>query len=638
MARSRARARAELLTVLPADRRRGAGPLDRLTIEGRRLEMAVGDRLLDASLTRTIEGPEIVTVALYNGDGGVLRSGILGERIMRRQARIELDGLGYIASGASKNGETLEIPFETEASVVLKQHGTGDPKRVSRDSNHTCASFCAGLIRDAGVPVIVLDETIVQPIEDAGKLARELKKAKRQAAGTGRSRHTGVKGSGLTIKGQPATLEQRRNIATFLAVGQQGRAPERPLLAGLIAGIAEGGWQTDLRNFQTGDAAGPFQILRSTAAALGISQTDVAAGSRAFLFGINGRSFTGGPGAVALARQNPSWGPGDIANAVEGGGAGAGFYAAHLDEAKRWLQAGTDGQIASGTAWVRDYTFERRKKESTWAACWRLLVEERRWRLFTREGVVIIASDLALARARPSITLAEHTEAVPEGIDFEWHRALRVGEATGQLYAGRYQADPGEVVEVTDLPQLDRVWLLASATVPLFESRPLIDFTLAKPRPPKAEPNPQVDSIGPIATGTAGGVGRLKAACREIDRQDLPYVWGGGHAHAGTPDRGDGSDPGVGYDCSGAVGAALAMAGMGYRIGEPIPGSGTMASSWGEPGQGQDFTLWANNDHVFLHFADGTRFDTGGGPPSGPHLRDSHRATAGFTPRRWPGA
>ena len=64
-----------------------------------------------------------------------------------------------------------------------------------------------------------------------------------------------------------------------------------------------------------------------------------------------------------------------------------------------------------------------------------------------------------------------------------------------------------------------------------------------------------------------GLISALTQAATAVTAQDFPYVWGGGHAEAGVASVGDIGGPGanghrLGYDCSGAVGAVLAAAGL----------------------------------------------------------------------------
>ncbi len=71
-----------------------------------------------------------------------------------------------------------------------------------------------------------------------------------------------------------------------------------------------------------------------------------------------------------------------------------------------------------------------------------------------------------------------------------------------------------------------------------------------------------------------GVVNALTAAANKVTRRDYPYVYGGGHSHAGTPSIGI-KGPGynghrIGYDCSGSVAAVLAGAGL-WRPGSGVP-------------------------------------------------------------------
>ena len=71
-----------------------------------------------------------------------------------------------------------------------------------------------------------------------------------------------------------------------------------------------------------------------------------------------------------------------------------------------------------------------------------------------------------------------------------------------------------------------------------------------------------------------GVVNALTAAANKITQRNYPYVYGGGHSHAGTPSIGI-KGPGyngrrVGYDCSGSVAAALAGAGL-WPAGSGVP-------------------------------------------------------------------
>jgi len=205
------------------------------------------------------------------------------------------------------------------------------------------------------------------------------------------------------------------------------------------------------------------------------------------------------------------------------------FYDAHADEARAIIKgAGGGGATASDPdAYIERKAFIQRRHESTYSFV-RRLMDEVRWRVFVREGVVVIASEPALARAVPALVLGDE---LLEQDDFEQHRALRAGEASLQAYVGAYDADPGETVIVDTLPQLDDVnWLIASSRVDLLDDVPLVDIAVRLPQAPSMEPSSTVktrDNQEDGGSGASGGSGSVVASGTPknvIDRLVLPVA------------------------------------------------------------------------------------------------------------------
>jgi hypothetical protein len=115
-------------------------------------------------------------------------------------------------------------------------------------------------------------------------------------------------------------------------------------------------------------------------------------------------------------------------------------------------------------------------------------------------------------------------------------------------------------------------------------------------------------------------VQRAIAAANRIN--DLPYKWGGGHA-SWKLDKG--------YDCSGAVSYMLHAAKK-RMLASPLP-SGPLAK-WGDAGEGEWITVYANSGHAYAVVA-GLRWDTSGG--KGPRWHEDARSSSGFKARHWPG-
>lgn len=130
---------------------------------------------------------------------------------------------------------------------------------------------------------------------------------------------------------------------------------------------------------------------------------------------------------------------------------------------------------------------------------------------------------------------------------------------------------------------------------------------------------------------------KLIAAMIKMTADSPGYGYGSGH---GSPL--DSISTRDYLDCSSSTSKALHMAGM-------FPDryawtSGDLARSYGKPGKGEFFTVYANSGHVWikLHKSRWSRFDTSSYGDSrswkrGPRLRFLPRPTWGFTARHWPG-
>ena len=121
---------------------------------------------------------------------------------------------------------------------------------------------------------------------------------------------------------------------------------------------------------------------------------------------------------------------------------------------------------------------------------------------------------------------------------------------------------------------------------------------------------PNGDAVAP--RNAPDEVKMMIAAGNEIARK--PYLWGGGH----------GAWQDDGYDCSGSVSFALAGAGL---LEAPLNSTGFM--SWGEEGEGEWVTIYANHGHMFMTVA-GIRFDTSGRGSRGSRWQPGMRSTSGY--------
>jgi hypothetical protein len=303
------------------------------------------------------------------------------------------------------------------------------------------------------------------------------------------------------------------------------------------------------------------------------------------------------------------------------------------------------------TTRANPYEFSRGspgQKETSWDCIGRL-AQEVNWDRFMRGGTLWFVSEDWLSRQTPRYTFAEYARGVL-AITHDADARRPAAEATVTAVADRWSVLPGDVVNVVKQGPANGLWLVSTTHRSIYD--PTTEIQLKRPTQKKDEPanttTSTTTSIGTVKAtrlkpsqvtgGAAAGPSPAQVlydACQKISDRNYPYVWGGGHGSAGTPSGG-------GFDCSGSVVAALAAAGLGYRLGGPVDVSGTIAARWGRPGRGRWFTVWASAEHVWIQFTGlgpAWRFDTSpwNCGPDGPRMRSCPRSTSGFTARCWPG-
>jgi len=179
----------------------------------------------------------------------------------------------------------------------------------------TRAQFVHDLLVEAKIPAVIPGIGILQPVEEetkgeAGQIVIEsaISNANKTAAA---NKSPGVTaGTAITIKGVAPTAEQLHNINAALSEANQLNAGPLATEALVEACITE--------NDFTNTGEGLLQVIPSTAAGLGISETDIPAVVTAFLT----KGFGGQGGAIAYARTHPNAPAYEVAQAVQASGAG----------------------------------------------------------------------------------------------------------------------------------------------------------------------------------------------------------------------------------------------------------------------------------------------------------------------------
>jgi hypothetical protein len=607
----------------------------------------VDQRITDGRLERTMDGASTLTLTLDDHDRALIRSGVFS-----KQLDLYLAGEWWRLVQVGKQGDTLTLTFEDRAVAYLRQ--ITKPRKAKR-SRMTRAEFALSIVREVkaggGIPFVCPELHGKQPIESSrDKLTKPTREA---TVSQGLS-----PGTALTVKGATADANQRANGQRVLDVAASLNAGERATMALMQAVIVE----SQVQNLNRGDrdSLGILQVRSSTAAGMHIDNRDVEQCCNAFLT----RGFWGKGGAIAIAAKNPSMTTGMVAQNTQGSGV-PGAYDQWRAEAAKWVAAygGAGGGGSFETTRLVPYQFQRGgtagEVEDSWT-CLQRLASEVGWRCYIAGGACYFVSEPTLMKAGPRATLSELTLGV-DNIDFDVDNGKASNEATVTARIMLLGFPPGSVVELEDCGPADGRWLVRTVERGVFDAAATV--TLKRVTKPLPEPAAETTTVSGGGAGLVGlgdssfaGAGgttneladRAYQAASAIDAKRFPYVWGGGHAHAGTPDRGTGRDPGIGFDCTGAVGAVLAAAGMGYDLGQSVPGSGTIAASYGQSGRGQFVTVYACPDmpgqagHGFLvfHTAQGDRhWGTGhwGKSWDGAGWNPQMHPTGKFSARHWPG-
>jgi hypothetical protein len=613
-------------------------------VEKRRsgLDTRLDQALADGTIDQTIAGAPALTLSVLDPDDELMLSPLFDSRI-----DVVLDGVPFrLTKVGRQDDDTLALTFEHRLVAWMREHTK--TRKVSRGkmTRAEFAKLLVGEIHAGPVRFVSPEVHVKQPI---GKLeGAALRKQTRRERDTVRAPGF-ADGTNLKSKGQTLNSRQVDRLERALSVADRINAKANARVAMVCAMIGES---------NIGEGTGSRGTTFQTTA---IPESDLEAQALHFLRG--GRSFLTG-GAIGYIRAHAGASPGEVASAVEISDKGGSYYDAFASEARKIVSAygGSDSSDVS-RQYTKRYEFTRGsvdQVEDTWTALGRL-ADEVHWRRFVvgQRTIYFIADD-TLMRSRPRYLIEPQSVGLLGKPTFEIEVGRRtvikkgkrvplVSECTINARLDRWDAPPGTVIELDGWGAiLDGKWLVSSIRRPIFDAAGAI--TLTQPQNRLPEPRSDTTTVSKAGGGSGSSAAlsgsasaKFVEAGKQISERNLPYVWGGGHARVGVADGGTGRDPGTGFDCSGYISACAAAAGMwpdGLKTGQV---SGWFASSWGEAGEGEHITVYANGGHVFAKVTiEGERVkwvDTSrqAGGPAGPHVRYGDRSTAGFTARHWPG-
>jgi hypothetical protein len=600
--------------------------------------------ITNITITDTIIGSSTIEITIQDPDFKLMDSGFFDANKDGRLDAIDLnypDGSRFwwrLTQCNPSASESVTLVFMERAAVHLMAHK--GPEKTSR-AKVTRAQFLktltdkVGKSKAKGVPRIEFHSKELktkQEVEGGPKTTKKSDKERKDAKDPGINSDEDLK-----IQGATASKAQLRQAERALDVASTLDAPERAVMAMLVAGIGESGFKA-IMNQSGSDYGGVFQGN----VAGGVFEIDDTEGmARCFLKG--GKGFQGG-GAIALAAAHSDWGPGLIAVTVEGSranfpsdAAAEGHYQKHVKEAEALLEAYGGGGFG-GTTYNKQFNFTvgtpENPRETYWAAIQRL-ADEVKWPFFLDGQHAYFDSEMTLIRQKPAAIVHRDDPAV---VDWNgtWDGRMIATEMTLDLIMEPFQFRAGEVLKLEGFgpyssgstatvggkkSPLPGRWLIAEIERDRFRLHSTL--TLKQPVEEELEPAPEQGTRDDTSGGSGTG-GELQEICKKFTG---PYDWGGHHdaSYKTAPFS-------SGFDCSSSTAKALYEAGY---YDEAIANvSGWFASSWGEAGEGSEFTVYANAGHVFIQ-GDNWRFDTGGpGGGNGPRYHGTTRPTAGFTARR----
>jgi hypothetical protein len=561
---------------------------------------------------------------------------MLPPNMVGRAVDIYVDDVPYRLSKVGYNYGTSEVSLTFEDRVInwLRRKGgrTGHPgieRKASRKSS-TRAEFILALLREIRietVPFICPELHKKQPISKTKTVDNKVV----IHADTGRS---GFSGTNLTVKDEPAKVDQIRNADHVLTrASQADGADKRSVTACMAAVIVE----SQIRNLRKGDkdSLGILQVRVSTSGSRDKS-LDIDWCVDQFMT----KGFWGKGGAVDVAKKHPNETIGWIAQQVQGSGV-PDAYDKWLNEAEAFVSAWQGGDLpdSTGGTYNKSYQYTRDKEEDSWT-CIQRLADEVNWRCFMVGRAMYFMSEDDLFRQRVRYVISEGDPAfIDLDYDIDWGKPIN--EATLTVSLGQWDAPPGSIIQLDKFGIPDGRWLVTDIDRDWYS--PVAQVTIKQPSAAKPEPaseqntrNAQDTSDPWLDVDADSKAGRLYTECQRISDNAAPYLYGGSHgpplSQVASNDR---------MDCSSSCSLALYRAGM-FK-GTTAITSGTFATSWGKPGKGKYFTVWANSEHVWIEFhgvGQASRFDTSGHGEGtsgdGPHLRMTKRTDQSrFTARHW---
>lgn len=302
--------------------------------------------------------------------------------------------------------------------------------------------------------------------------------------------------SDLKVAGKVMNEAQRWAVDVALRVAAELDAGAKATKAIIVAGIGESNF-----NYNSLNSLGYGNVWQGQVETGGrywkLGRDDVEEMARSFMLG--GKGFR--EGAIKVAKENPTWTAGTVAEYVEVSGVGGGFYDKFGDEADAIIEAGGGASSGSTTStYRRQYNFQvgsqENPRENFWDAMLRLGHDEVNWALFLDRNRVFFDPEMTLIRQK--IADSWHRED-PETLDFDYTWDLRqiATEMSVTRICDPFEFRAGEVIKLNGFgpastgsmarpDPLPGRWLIAQIERDRYDFHSV--FTLKQPEPTHVEP------------------------------------------------------------------------------------------------------------------------------------------------------
>jgi hypothetical protein len=440
--------------------------LDALVIGGINGSAAIGDALVSVQILRSIQQASQVTIVVFDASKTLINSPLWQQKTV-----LTLAGHRYVLVKVQKQGRTLSLLFE-DAVVNLLRHFTEFSKAYRE--RITRLVFVRSLCREAGVKFYAPEAGPPAP-----KTIPNTANASTDVGGQG----SFLSGAKITVKRVPASAQQLDWLSQVLAAGVSVGAPERVLVALVMAVTAEtvvnneakvrddyGHWHYGLFQQDLAYWTGGKDITRAT--------LEFLKGSAKRQTTLPGVPVFAGGGfldyyTAHVSEGQTAHGLAEMIKRIQRPGLDAdALYGVWYDEAVNTVAAfarsgkHTVGLYDDRLEWQRGLPG---KPEDSWTAINRLMGDIG-WRVFMVDDTLWTASDEWLAAVQPGATLVEgegacsridwsFDEARAASVNITGDKRLSYDVATAQVDSS-WVAAPGFSVAIAGQGVANGRWLI----------------------------------------------------------------------------------------------------------------------------------------------------------------------------------